>query len=86
MNPIAVEQLEFHVQPAPTPPLPAEAPAIPGSPHVTPDFLFYPVFDEAEALAGVPDSEVVHPAPQHRIDQLDHPNPPAGTGIAGIPP
>ncbi len=40
---------------------------------MTPDLLFHPVFDEAEALAGMPHGEVVHPAPKHRIDQLHHP-------------
>jgi hypothetical protein len=39
---------------------------------VTPDLLFYPVFNEAEALAGVSDGEVVYPDPQHRIDQLNY--------------
>ena len=60
-NPIAVEQLQGVVQPWPTPPRPAEALAFPGSQHVAPDLLFHPVFDEAEALAGMPDREVVHP-------------------------
>jgi hypothetical protein len=81
-NPIAVEQLQFLIPPAPTPPLPAEASPIPGSPHVTPDLLFYPVFDEAQAFAGVSDSEVVYPAPQHRIDQSDHPV----DGLGLVPP
>jgi hypothetical protein len=40
---------------------------------VTPDLLFYPVSNEAEALTGVSDGEVVHPAPQYRVDQLDYP-------------
>ena len=72
-NLIAVEQLQVLVQVAPTPPLPAKASPIPGSPHLTPEFLFYPVFDEAEAFAGVSNGEVVHPASQHRIDRLNHP-------------
>jgi hypothetical protein len=33
---------------------------------VTPNLLFYPVLNEAEALAGVADGEVIHPTPQHR--------------------
>src|SRR6516165_6444879 len=40
---------------------------------MTPNLLLYPVLDEAEALAGVPDREVVHPTAQHRIDQLHDP-------------
>src|SRR5438477_13108402 len=34
---------------------------------------FHPVFDEAEARAGVPDRKVVHPTAQHRVDQLHDP-------------
>jgi hypothetical protein len=40
---------------------------------MAPYLLFYPVFDEAEALAGMPHCEVVDPPPQYRIDQLNHP-------------
>jgi hypothetical protein len=40
---------------------------------VTPDLLFHPVLNEAKALAGVSDGEVIHPTPQYRVDQLDHP-------------
>src|SRR5215208_283272 len=32
-----------------------------------------PVFDEAEARAGVPDRKVVHPTAQYRVDQLHDP-------------
>ena len=39
---------------------------------MAPDLLLHPIFDEAEALAGVPNGEVMHPTSQHRIDQLDH--------------
>src|SRR5215469_7266095 len=41
--------------------------------QMTPDLLLHPVFDEAEALAGMPHREVVHPPPEHRIDQVYHP-------------
>src|SRR5277367_4955702 len=41
--------------------------------HMTPDLLLHPIFDVAEALTGVPDREVVHPPPQHWIDQAYHP-------------
>ena len=40
---------------------------------MAPDLLFYPVFDEVEALAGMSDREVVHPTAQHRVDQLHYP-------------
>src|SRR5215471_11537576 len=60
---IAVEQPERVVQPRPTPLLPAEAPSFPSLRQMAPDLLFHPVFDVAEALAGVPQGEVVHPPP-----------------------
>jgi len=37
---------------------------------MAPDLLFHPVLDEAEALTGVSDGEVIHPATQHRMEQL----------------
>ena len=40
---------------------------------MAPNLLFYPVFDEAEACAGVPDRKVVYPTAQHRVDQLHDP-------------
>src|SRR5262245_58746945 len=52
-NLVAVEQPQRFVQPLRTPPLPAEALSIPGPRHVAPDLLFHPVFNEAEALAGI---------------------------------
>src|SRR5262249_48895761 len=70
---VAVEQLQDVVQPLPTPPLPAEALALPSLHHVAPDLPLHPVFNEAKALAGVSNREVIHPATQYRVDQLDHP-------------
>src|SRR6202166_1454193 len=72
-NPVAVEQPYGFVQPLPTPPLPAEALSFLSPPHMAPDLLFYPVFDEVEALAGMPDRKVVHPTAQQRVDQLHNP-------------
>ena len=40
---------------------------------MTSDLLLYPVSNEGEALAGVSDGEIIHPAPQDRVDQLNHP-------------
>jgi hypothetical protein len=40
---------------------------------MAPDLLFYPVFDEAEALAGISDRKVFHPSAQDRVDQLHDP-------------
>jgi hypothetical protein len=31
---------------------------------MAPDLLFYPVFDEVKALAGMPDREINHPTGQ----------------------
>ena len=53
VDPVAVEQPQGCIQPLPTPPRPAEAPAIPGTHHMAPDLLFYPVLNERKALAGV---------------------------------
>src|SRR6202521_5209122 len=70
---IAVKQLQGVVQPWPTPSLPAEAPSFLSMRQVAPDLLLHPILDVAEALTGVPDCEVVHPPPQHWIDQVYHP-------------
>jgi transposase len=72
-NPIAIEQLQAIVQPRPTPSRPAEALSFPGSQHMAPDLFLHPVLYEAEALAGMSHREVVHPAAQHRVDQLHDP-------------
>src|SRR6202030_923379 len=72
-NPVAVEQPQGFIQPLPTPPLPTEALSVLSPPDVTPDLLFYPVLDEAEALAGMSNREVVHPTAQDRVNQLHDP-------------
>src|SRR6202165_6323875 len=70
---VAVKQSQGVVQPLRTPPLPAEAASIPCSHHVPPYLQLYPVLDELKAPAGVANGEVVHPAPQNRVDDLDYP-------------
>src|SRR6266403_2165639 len=40
---------------------------------MAPDLLFHPVFNEAEALAGVSYRKVGHPTAKHWIDQLNDP-------------
>jgi hypothetical protein len=40
---------------------------------VAPDLLFYPVFNEAEALAGISHRKVRHPTAEHGIDQRNDP-------------
>src|ERR1019366_8853525 len=58
---IAVEQPKSVVQPPPIPSLPAEALSFLSMRQMAPNLLLHPVLDEAEALAGVPNGEVVHP-------------------------
>src|SRR5258706_8841448 len=60
---ISVEQPESVVQPPPIPSFPAEALSFLSMRQMAPDLLLHPVFDEAEALAGMPHREVVHPSP-----------------------
>src|SRR5215467_3404984 len=72
-NLVAIVQPQRFVQPLPTPPLPAEALAVPGPRHMAPDLLFHPVFNEAEARAGISHRKVSHPTAKHWIDQLNDP-------------
>ncbi len=60
---IGVEQPESVVQPRLTPSSPAEALSLLSMRQLAPDLLLHPIFDEAEALTGVPHREVVHPSP-----------------------
>src|ERR1700757_2797669 len=60
---IAVEQPSSVVQPPPTPSFPAEALSLLSPRQLAPDLLLHPILDEAEALTGVPNREVVHPSP-----------------------
>ena len=60
-NPVTIEQSQGFVQPLPTPSRPTEALSFPSAQHVAPNLLFHPVFDEAEALTGMSNSEVIHP-------------------------
>src|SRR5438105_54377 len=73
-NPVRVKQTEFGIKPLLTPPLPAETFALPGSHQVPPNLLFYPVFNKREAPARMPHRKVVHPSPENRVDQFDHPS------------
>ena len=60
---IGVEQPESVVQPPPIPSFPVEALSFLSMRQMAPDLLLHPVFDEAEALAGMPHRGVVHPSP-----------------------
>src|SRR5262249_17940631 len=57
-----------------TPPVPTEAPELPGAQQVPPYLLLHPVLDEAEAPARIPDGKVPDPAAQHRVDERHHPS------------
>src|SRR5262245_58774226 len=56
-NTVAIEQLQGVVHPLPTPPPPAEALLFPSVHQMAPNLLLYPVLNEVEALAGVPNRE-----------------------------
>src|SRR3954469_3152643 len=60
---IGVEQPESVVEPRLTPSFPTEALPLLSMRQLAPDLLLHPILDEAEALAGVPDRQVVHPSP-----------------------
>src|ERR687897_734770 len=71
LHPVVAEDPEHGVDPRRTPPLPAEALAAPRPHHVAPHLLLDPGLHEVEAPRRVPNPEVVHPAPQDRVDHRD---------------
>src|SRR6516165_8398926 len=71
-NPVVVEEPEFVIEPAPTPPLPAETLPLSGPHQVPSHLLLHPVFDIAKASTGIADGEVVYPAAHNRVDKLHH--------------
>ena len=73
LHPVVLEQTQVLVKPLPTPPLPAEAPPLPCTHQMTPDFLFHPVFHKAKTPARIPYRKIAHPAPQDRVNELNHP-------------
>src|SRR5215470_8605577 len=72
LHPVVVEDAEHAIDPRRTPPLPAEAPTAPRPHHMAPHLLLDPLLHESEAPGRVPNSEVVHPASQDRVDHRDH--------------
>src|SRR5215831_14409605 len=72
LHPVVIEDPEPRINPCRTPPLPAEAPTTPRPHQMTPHLLLDPLLHKPKAPCCVPDSEVVHPAPQDRIDHRDH--------------
>jgi len=82
-GPVVVEQLEFVIEPAPTPPLPAETFSASGPHQLSSHLLLHPVFDEAKTPTGVTKGKVVHPAAQNRVDELHHPSYRLGVETSG---
>src|SRR5215831_10289813 len=72
LHPVVIEDPEHPIDPCLTPPLPAEAPAGPRPHHVAPYLPLDPLPDKAEAPCRIPNPEVVHPAPQDRVDHPDN--------------
>ena len=72
-NSVLLEQPECVIEPLRTPPLPAESLAPSGAHQMPPSLLFQPDLNVGRAPARVPYCKVVHPTPQNRIDQFDHP-------------
>src|SRR6516225_4157625 len=71
-DPKVVEQPEIAMEPASTPPSPAEARTFLSTHEMSAYLLLQPVLDETEAASGIANSKVVHPAANDRIDQLDY--------------
>ena len=72
-NPVVIIETEVLIEPHPTPPVPAKTPPVPRPHEMPPHFLLYPVLDIGEAYARIPYPELVNPAPELRIDQVDDP-------------
>src|SRR5262249_9949175 len=73
LHPVVRKQPERRMEPRPTPPLPAEASPAPRPRHMTPNLPLDPTPHDAEAPRRVADPEIVHPAPQDRVNHRDHP-------------
>src|SRR4029077_14986528 len=76
------EQPQMVIEPSRTPPRPAEAPSSPSAHQMTSDLQLNPSLDQLEASARMSHGKVVHPTPQHRVDQLHHPR----HGLRSMPP
>src|SRR5258708_21681223 len=72
-DPVLVKQPECVIEPRRTPPLPAESWTLPGAHQVPPNLLLHPELNVGKAPARVPYRKLVHPTPQNRIDEFDHP-------------
>ena len=72
LHPVVIEDPKGRIDPRRTPPLPVEGPAASRPHHVAPHLLLDPGPYELEAPRRVPNPEVVHPAPQDRVDHRDN--------------
>jgi hypothetical protein len=70
-HPKIVEQSKIAIEPASTPPLPAEARTFLSPHEMSAYLLLQPVLNETEAASGIANCKVVHPAADDRVDQLD---------------
>jgi hypothetical protein len=69
---IPVEQAKRTVQSLRTPLPPPKPTTIPGTPQMTPDLQLHPAFNKLKTATRVSNGKVIHPAPQDRIDHLNH--------------
>src|SRR5918996_3851682 len=68
---VPIKEPDPLVQPALTPPLPAEASTLAGSAQVSPSLLLNPVANVGKAPTRMPNRKVLHPTMQDRINLLD---------------
>ncbi len=71
-DPVVTEESEAAIQPPPTPPLPAEAWALPGTHQMTLHLLLHPIAHIAETAARRANGKVIDPPAQDWIDRLNH--------------
>src|SRR5437879_4490514 len=72
LHSVTIKQSQRVVQPFPTPPFPCHPLAFTDTHQVPPDLLFYPSFNHREASTRIPNPKIIHPAPQDRINPLNH--------------
>src|SRR5215469_7037721 len=69
---VTSKQSQCLVQPFPTPPLPPHPLAFSGTHQVPSHLLLYPLLDQRETSTRIANPKVIYPAPQNRIDSLNH--------------
>ena len=73
LPPVIVAPSQVVLSPLPPPPLPAAAPAAPCTPQVTSDRLCHPLLHNTTTPARLPSRTIAPPAPQARVQKLEHP-------------